>query len=227
MRFRWTILSAFVQLTVIWLLAPGTAYGIQSPPESKSLSDHVAGVVPAYNVASYDTHTPLSSRQKGRMAAVTTIDISAFLGAGIKAGVSQAANTPEEWDQGSKGFAKRYAAAFADGASGKMLGIFVFPVLFHEDPRYFRKGQGQTFNRLGYSVTRVFVTRKDNGARAFNWSKSLSTVGSSTLSTLYYPKEENFDSVVIRNAAWSFGSEAATNVLKEFWPDIQRKVFGK
>jgi len=71
------------------------------------------------------------------------------------------------------------------------------------------------------------VTRKDNGARAFNWSKSLSTVGSSTLSTLYYPKEENFDSVVIRNAAWSFGSEAAINVLKEFWPDIQRKVFGK
>lgn len=227
MHSRWTIFSGFARLIPIWALASSAVCGMQTSPETKQPSNHVAGIVPAFNVATYDTKTPLSPRQKARMAAITAIDLSAFLGAGIKAGVSQAADTPEEWGQGTKGFAKRYAAAFADGASGRMLGTFVFPVLLHEDPRYFRKGQGGSFDRLGYSASRVFVTRKDNGKRSFNWSKGLSTVGSSTLSTLYYPHEESFDTVVLRNAAWSFGSEAATNILKEFWPDIQRKVFGK
>ena len=68
-----------------------------------------------------------------------------------------------------------------------MLTEAVFPVLLHEDPRYFRRGTGSTWRRLGYAVTRVVITQRDGGGSRFNaseWLGSATTVG---IANAYYP----------------------------------------
>jgi hypothetical protein len=193
----------------------------------KKDSGRIFGIIPAFNVTSADQTRPMTSKEKLHLALKTTIEPAAFVRAAFKAGVYQANNVNPGFGQEASGYAKRFGASFADGATGKMLGVYFFPTIFHQEPRYFRKGQGSFKSRLGYSLTRVVITRTDAGGSAFNWSKTLSSVGSGAISNLYYPDEDRGAGQTFRNAGWSMLSEAGINVLKEFWPDIQQKLFKK
>jgi hypothetical protein len=62
----------------------------------------------------------------------------AFLSTGFNAGLDQASDRDHAFGQGTKGYAKRYGASFADQASSKFFKDFAFPTLFSEDPRYYR-----------------------------------------------------------------------------------------
>jgi hypothetical protein len=47
-----------------------------------------------------------------------------------------------------------------------MIGNFmteaIYPTLLHQDPRYFRRGTGSTWSRLGYAMGQIFITHGDN-----------------------------------------------------------------
>jgi hypothetical protein len=62
------------------------------------------------------------------------------LGVGLGAGIEQPTNGCAGYGQGASGYAKRYAAQFADGRSSDFLTHAVFPSLFHQDPRYYYQG---------------------------------------------------------------------------------------
>lgn len=57
-----------------------------------------------------------------------------------------------------------------DFVIGEFMSTFAFPTLLHEDPRYFREGEGSFKRRLGHSLASAFVTRTDSGRTTFNWS---------------------------------------------------------
>jgi hypothetical protein len=70
----------------------------------------------------------------------------------------------------------------------------------------------------------VFVTHTDFGGTEFNYHSEL--VGSSLavcISNAYYPGSRNlggnFQKLTLQVAA-----DAVSNVLKEFWPDVKRKL---
>src|SRR5207302_1817787 len=68
----------------------------------------------------------------------------------------------EGWDA----YGKCYVAGLADGNVSSFLGDYVFASLIHQDPRYFRRGEGAAPARIGYAVSRVFIGRMDSGATA-------------------------------------------------------------
>src|SRR5712671_3444480 len=80
---------------------------------------------------------PLTPGEKLQLAAAVSFSPAATLTAGLYAGLGQAENTFPSWGQGGKGFAKRYGAAYADQAIGAYLSDALFPIVLHEDPRYF------------------------------------------------------------------------------------------
>ena len=96
------------------------------------------GVIPAIKIANAGSVPPMTSQQKFHLALKGTIDPTAFLGAAIKAGTCQVFDWPPGFGQGVSSYAKRFSASFGDGATGKRLGTYVFPSLFHQDPRYFQ-----------------------------------------------------------------------------------------
>ena len=61
--------------------------------------------------------------------------------AGIFAGLSLAQNQYRSFGTGALGFGKYYAGAFADQAIGNFMTEGLFPIVLHQDPRYFVKGK--------------------------------------------------------------------------------------
>lgn len=148
-----------------------------------------------------------------------------FLTAAGSAAVSQAADTQHAWGQGAEGFGKRYGAAFADATAYNYLGVAVFPSIFHQDPRYFSKGSGGFGSRVVYAASRALVTRGDSGRRQFNISNVMASFATGGIATAYYPDNEREPGDAAVRGAIRLGVGAAWNILMEFAPDMQRKLF--
>ncbi|HXE90897.1 MAG TPA: hypothetical protein VNK82_08045 [Terriglobales bacterium] len=167
---------------------------------------------------------PLTPRQKFTVATLRTTRGSVFLLSGLQAGFSQAIDRPEGFGQGADGYGRRYGAALANNLSFDFFGRFAFPGLLHQDPRYFRAGSGSAGSRLKYSVSRTFVTRTDSGDETFNSSQVLGSLFSSALANAYYPEEDRDAAGTFSRAGARLAWAAAGNVLREFWPEIRRKL---
>jgi hypothetical protein len=168
---------------------------------------------------------PLSTAEKFRVTARASFDpVEYFWYAGL-AGISQWENSEPGYGQGAEGYAKRFGAYFADGTIENFTTSAIFPSLLHQDPRYFQMGHGGFWRRTGYAVSRIFVTRTDSGHETINLSEILGSASAASISTYsYHPVGERN----IPNAASVWGSEVGydtlTFVVKEFWPDIRRKM---
>ena len=122
------------------------------------------GVIPNFYTSYTFDAAPLTAKQKFLFAARGTFDPVAMIGVGFGAGIEQATNSFSGYGQGASGYAKRYAAKFADGRISDFLTHAAFPSLFHQDPRYFYLGPGSSFKtRLAHAVGSAFFTRSDSG----------------------------------------------------------------
>ncbi len=202
----------------------------QKPGSSSSepvSQERMFGVLPAYGLAEAGTHLPpLTSGQKFGLTA-QYFNPYTFIFVGVEAGFNQATNKPKEYGQGAEGYGKRYGAGFADGLTDTIFTTGVYPSLFHQDPRYYRLGNGGFSHRTGYAVSRILVTRQDSGRKTINVSEILGSFTSSAVGVTYYPASQRDFSHVASRACVEFGFDAGFNVLKEFYPDIRRKFFGK
>jgi hypothetical protein len=144
------------------------------------------------------------------------------------AGISQAENSEPGYGQGAAGYAKRYGAAFADGTIENFMVGAVFPSLLKQDPRFYQSGEGTFWHRTGYAISRIFVTRTDSGHQQFNFSEFLGSALAAGISTYsYHPRaDKNLPNTA---SVWGtqVGYDTLTLVVKEFSPDIRRKLSHK
>ena len=200
----------------------------QSPPESKSKkeSERIFGVVPAFSITDAKNLPPLKSKDKFNLFVRGTLDPFPFVVYGIQAGIEQANDTHSGYGQGAAGYARRFGAAVGDGTSARFFSTYAFPSLLHQDPRYFRKGEGSGWSRVGYSISRGFVTRSDSGKTQPNWSNLMGKFTGAGLSNLYYPSEDRGASLTLSRVAISLSYQMLGNLAIEFWPEIHRKIGG-
>jgi hypothetical protein len=196
--------------------------------ETGTVNDRIFEVLPNYGtVETSKTLPPLTTGQKFRIATASVFDWAAYPFNGALAAIAQAKNDPASWGQGWGAYGKRYGESFADNSIGTYMTVAVFPSLLHEDPRYYQLGKGSFAHRAYHGINRLFVTRTDSGKDRFNVSESLGNAVAAGLSNIYHPAE---DRTVGRNIS-TFGFlilyDGLSNELKEFWPDIRRKVFHK
>lgn len=185
------------------------------------------GVMPAYGLVEVGMQPPpLNPGQKFKLA-VQYLNPYTLVFVAAEAGVNQARNSPPEYGQGAEGFGKRYGAGFADGLTAGLFVTGVYPSLLRQDPRYYRLGDGGFSHRMGYAVSRILVTRQDSGSKAFNFSEVLGSFTSSAIGVTYYPRSERDFSDVAERAGIQFAFDAGFNVVKEFYPEIERKIFGR
>ena len=191
-------------------------------------NNRVFGVMPNYRTA--DGSQPfqrLTARQKMSIAIKDSIDWPIIPVSAAFSGLYQLENQNPSFGQGVKGYGRRLASAYGDQAMGNLMTEGVMPSLLHEDPRYFRLGQGTIRHRLLYSLSRIFAARSDATGR---WTFNMSEVGGNALgaalSNLYYPDTRNAKDNANR---WllQLGTDALGQVGKEFWPDIQRRLLHK
>lgn len=167
----------------------------------------------------------LSAEEKFKGVARGSFDYVGYPWYGFLAAVSQAENSEPGYGQGWAGYAKRYDAAFGDGTIENFWTGAILPSVLHQDPRFYQSGQGGFWHRTGYAVSRIFITRTDSGDETFNASEVFGSAISSAFSVYtYHPRSDR----TLGNTAsvWgtSVGYDTITIVVKEFWPDIRRKL---
>jgi len=168
---------------------------------------------------------PLTTKEKYKVVAKGSFDYVQIPWYGFLAGVSQLEDSEKSYGQGGAGYGKRFAAYCADGTIENFMTGAVFPSILHEDPRYFQLGKGSFMHRTGYSISRIFVTRTDSGHNRFNTSEVFGSALASGISTFsYHPREDRTAWNAVSVWGSQVGYDTITLVVKEFWPDIRRKM---
>ncbi|MBZ5611817.1 MAG: hypothetical protein LAP38_26450 [Acidobacteriia bacterium] len=198
-----------------------------APPPDQQIK-RILGVVPNYQTVSdpHQTVQPLTVKQKFELTAQQTFDPFVFGSALAGAALSQSNDGDPKYGEGSGPYAQRFGAAVADISTQNFFSGAVMASVLHEDPRYFRRGPEFGFwNRLGYSVSRVVITRTDAGHNRFNYSGILGMSMGIALSNAYYPDRSVNGEEVATRFGTSLVASAIANVLPEFWPDLRQKFF--
>jgi len=196
-------------------------------PNQPVQDKRIAGVLPNYRTADgtveYHSITP---KYKMTIALKDSFDTPNYVIGGIFAGIYMLENQHPSFGQGVEGYFHYFGTSYADQVIGNMLTEGVMPVVFHEDPRYFRKVRGSVMSRLGYAVTRTLVTKTDRGTLRANFSELVGNGIDAGIANTYYPDQRGLSQTVTR---WytQIATDSLSNVLKEFWPDIKRKLFKK
>jgi hypothetical protein len=167
---------------------------------------------------------PPTPKQAFKIATQNSFDYSAFVFVGITSAMSEWSDTHKQLGEGFKGYGRYYWRGWVDKTDGNYLVVFALPTIFHQDERYYAKGEGNFFKRAIYSSTRIFITPNYSGHNSLNASELLGRGLAQGISTAYYPSSDRTASALAMKYGYALGRDALTNVIREFWPDINTHV---
>lgn len=198
------------------------------PSETASLQQtkRILGIIPNFRAVNANTHLPAQSpKDKFTTALQDSFDYSSFIFVGIQSSVSMATKSTPQFHQGAAGYARYYWHTFADTADENLWVEGILPSALHEDNRYYTLGHGNIFKRAGYAFTRTLVTRSDTGHETFNASEIIGAGAAAGISSAYYPSADRTWTKVGQRWLTSTIIDGGTFVFKEFWPDVNGKLF--
>lgn len=186
---------------------------------------------------------PMTAKQKYAVVARSTFDYVQYPWWAFLAAIGQAENSEPGYGQGWGAYGKRFGTSVADGIIENFTTGAILPALLHQDPRFYQSSEGSFKRRAWYGVSRIWVTRSDTGGTQFNYSEIVGSALSASISTFSYHPRSTYISTpsnphqfipsdrTLENAAKVWGSQigydTVTIVVKEFWPDIHRKLSKK
>jgi hypothetical protein len=198
-----------------------------SPSTQKQESKRIFGIIPNYRTSpSLHPYSSIGTREKFKIASQDSFDRGTFLLAAAFAGEAQLTNSNPSFGQGLAGYGRYLGTSYADFVIGDFMTEAIYPTLLHQDPRYFRCGTGSAWARLGYAVGQIFWTHNDSGSTGFNYSEIIGNSTAVAISNAYYADNRDFSDAAIKLGN-QIGVDMAANILKEFWPDLQRKFSRK
>lgn len=232
---------------------PGQTAAQQSAPEQGASgkgkvegtsSDRLFYTLPNFlTLQSKGRLPPLSTKDKFKVVALGTFDPVQYPWWGLLSALNQAQNNEKGFGQGWLGYAKRYGTTAGDSTIENFMVGAVLPSALHQDPRFYYSSKGGAVRRAGYAVSRIFVTRGDSGKNQFNFSEILGSASAAAISTYSYHPKSTYISTptnphlfvpsdrTLSNTAsvWEtqLSLDTITLVVKEFWPDVQRKISKK
>jgi Carboxypeptidase regulatory-like domain len=175
----------------------------------------VLGVIPNFYVVYDHNAAPMTAKLKFKLAWRAETDPVTILGEGFVAGLDQEGATPN-YGEGGAGYFERFGAVYADGFTDIMFGGAILPVLLHQDPRYFYKGDGTTRSRILRAVSSSFICKGDNGRWQPNYSSMGGDLISGAISNAYYPESNRGAKLVFVNAGLTTGGRMVNDVVQEF-----------
>jgi len=137
-------------------------------------------------------------------------------------GYRQLTNFPREWGQGAAGYGRRVASTLAYSGIRNTLG-FGLDTALHQDPRYYRSGEGGLWSRTRHAIHGTLFARKDAGGETFATWRFGSAYGATFLSNEWYPDRLNTVKEGLEQGSMQIAFDVAANLRNEFWPDVKNK----
>jgi hypothetical protein len=205
----------------------------QTKPEQSAQGDlsgqqtkRILGIIPNFRAVSADQKLPPETvKEKFVDATEDSFDYSSIFIPAAIAVYDMGENATPQFHQGAAGYARYFWHSAVDQTSENYMVEFIFPTLTHEDSRYYTLGHGGFVKRTGYALSRAVITRANSGAEVFNVSEVFGAGVASGISNLYYPSASRSVGNTVSEWAEDVGIDAASFWFKEFWPDINRRLF--
>ena len=171
----------------------------------------------------YETVHPIEGRvpkitvgQKFEIAYRKTFDPSIVPQAAIFAAASQTGYYGPQYGPGAGPYLERFGYYAGNLAASNLFSDAVVPSVFHQDPRYFRKGRGSVAGRTWWALRSEFVTESDRGNQTFNISKALGYGMATALSSAYSPGGPQSPAGFSESYGIKFGVNFVANLFREF-----------
>ena len=173
-----------------------------------------AGVIPP----------PPTPREAFMVATRNSFDYSAFVFVGITSLLAEGTNAHPQLGKGVGGYWAYYWRGYLDKTDGNYWVDWAMPTVFHQDERYYAKGEGGFLKRGAYAATRILITPNYHGKNSFNASEVLGRGISQAISLAYYPSKTQTAGGYTEKYVYALGRDALTNVFRELWPDINEHL---
>jgi len=201
------------------------ASGLPSPAITRIAPYHPPQVAPLYHkyIEPGQTAQPLASADKVLFGFHQLESPYLLLTIAGAAGYEQAVNGSPNYGTDIGAYGQRLGAAAIRDASQDIFSDSIMASVLHEDPRYYVMGSRRKPGvRLFYAISRIFVTRTDDGTGTPNYSLISGYAGAAALENAYYPRDNRGAIETARSFATSLGGAALSNVVREFLPDLLR-----
>jgi hypothetical protein len=140
------------------------------------------------------------------------------------ASYEQLFNSDPKYGHDAGAFGEKFGASMLRSASVRIFSDGIFAAAFHQDPRYYRVGQGSILHRSLLSARQAIIRRGDDGSDQFNYSGIAGRAAAAAMTVTYYPEPSITAKVVGLTFATSVATDAGGNLVLEFLPNIIRKV---
>jgi hypothetical protein len=168
----------------------------------------------------------MTTARKFKLFVDDSISLHALAESSLFAAIGQASDSPHGYGQGGEGYAKRFGASMASGASSNFFGTFLLASVLHQDPRFFPERDPTFARSVRYSAQRIFVTRNDEGRDVANWSGLMGPLLSEGLANAYWPEQDRTAHQTFQRYGIDLAVQFGGNMFREYWPVFFRRVRG-
>jgi hypothetical protein len=197
----------------------------QPVPDGKQQPKGILGMLSSDRVVSAgETPPPMTPRLAFKIATHGSFDPSSFALTGVTSLLSEGLDTKPQLGKGVAGFGRYYWRGCLDKTTGNYLVLFALPTVFHQDERYYVKGNGSIVQRSIYASSRVLITPDYHGHEVFNTSEILGRGIAQGISLSYNPDDDRTVGSFAESYAFALGRDALTNLFREFWPDVATRL---
>ena len=127
----------------------------------------------------------------------------------------------DKWGSGMGGWGHRVGARYAEHLTKRSI-QFGIGALRGEDPRFFRSNEEGFWARTAFQLKRTVTVQMDNGGTSVAVGKLVGTFGANALSSYWDPRRPDPLKNGLTSTGINLGSDFATRMLREFWPDLKR-----
>ena len=150
-----------------------------------------------------------------------------IVGAAAAAGINQFSNAPPEWNQGVKGYSRRFGSDFAVAAVGTTT-RYGLAEAFKEDTLYYSCNCSGVFSRFSHAVVSTVTTRRgEDGHRVFSFPAFLAPYAGSMVAVYgWYPSRFGAKDA-FRMGNYSLLAYMGGNIALEFFHHGSHSLFSR
>jgi hypothetical protein len=210
---------------------PDTSQALPFAPAAHQMA--IAVVPPARKYAQMvepeETAQPFTSMDKMMFSFAEVARPITLLPALYSASYEQLFNTDPKYGHDAGAFGEKFGASMLCSASVRVISDGILASAFHQDPRYYRIGEGSVIHRGLRSAMQALVRRGDDGANQINFSGVGGRAAAAALTATYYPEPSVTAAVVASTFLISIATDAGGDLVLEFIPDVIRRfpIMGK
>jgi len=176
---------------------------------------------PQFLQAQPDGRLTFDDRVKLYVRSFTSVET--VIGPVFGASIGQWRDQPPQWGQGPGGFSERIASGYARYGISQTI-RFALAAADGEDPRFKPSHETGIWRRAKHAIVGNFVVDTSRGDRMPAYSRFAGPYGAAFISNTWYPHGQADTPHAIERGTTAFGCGVAWSLVREFWPDVHRKL---